>query len=172
MVDVVTRQHARAFVVELIPRVMETEIISDAFSKTEIMTWPDDGAAQERYDDIMQEIVEKTFATAKATMIDAFVAAATEVLARERLPMTTKPSHVEMVAGVTREHAAKFAEDWYTHTINRSMTDPFDEAFGATGILKWPEGDDDEITPAQRRFDAMQREIVETTCAVLKLGAQ
>lgn len=76
-----------------------------------------------------------------------------------------KPPHVHMVEVVTREHAATFAEVWRERVEANEMSDAMNEAFSAVALMTWP-GDDDRA--AQERHDAIEREIVETTCTLAK----
>jgi hypothetical protein len=85
MVEVVTREHAEAFVADVIEGVIVSNWTIEAFEQVELVTWPEDDAdAQERYSRIEDEIVARMFAAVKDAMVEAFFVAATEVIERER----------------------------------------------------------------------------------------
>jgi hypothetical protein len=56
----------------------------DAFHATNVMTWPDDPAGQEKFKAIEDEIIERTIEAVKPVLAEAFVKAANDVLTRER----------------------------------------------------------------------------------------
>lgn len=78
--------------------------------------------------------------------------------------MTPVP-HVQMVDAVTREHAAKFAEEWYVRTVKDLFSEGTNEAFSRARLMTWPSDDDSD---AQTRYDAIEREIIEATYAIAK----
>lgn len=90
VVDVVTREHARAFAEGWLRETRGGVSIIDVFNETGIMTWPDapegdlHDPREERYQEIEREILHATFAIAKDAIADAFFMAATVVLTRER----------------------------------------------------------------------------------------
>lgn len=90
MVEVVTREHARAFAEGWFNETCGGTSIIDVFNDLGIMTWPDApeseliDAQQERHQAIEREILQATFAIAKGAIADAFYMAATVILAKER----------------------------------------------------------------------------------------
>lgn len=82
----VTREHGERFAARWL---RDQCGMSDAFAKAHVIAWPDgpDGEltpAQVRFQNIEDEILERTFAWAVPAIAEAFVTAAREVLARER----------------------------------------------------------------------------------------
>jgi len=83
----VTRQHGEVFAAEWFPTSFQGEEVWAAFGETHIMEWPNGelyDPRQERYQEIEDEILERTFLAVRAGVIEAFVKAAREVLNRER----------------------------------------------------------------------------------------
>jgi hypothetical protein len=85
IVETVTREHAEAFAEVFLDRAFGTEAIMDAFAEVRLVTWPlTDAHAQALYNLVADAVVEATFAMAKPAIADAFLMAATVILARER----------------------------------------------------------------------------------------
>lgn len=90
----VTREHGEIFVSEWFPTAFQGEEVSEAFTATALMAWPESDpnrplgqfgdSRQGRYLDIEDEILEQTFAAVRPAVAEAFVKAAQRVLARER----------------------------------------------------------------------------------------
>ena len=91
-VDRVEHSHGYRFVQEFLRYALATEATTEAYGQSGIATYPgDDGPAHERFSDIQDEIVTVTFARARRAIIEAFVATANEVLARERSLLDDEP---------------------------------------------------------------------------------
>lgn len=91
----VTRKHGEIFAAEWFPSSYGGEDVWDAFAQTGLMAWPDDDPSrplgwprsdprQDRYQDIEDEILKRTFEAVVPAIAEAFVKVATEVLDRER----------------------------------------------------------------------------------------
>ena len=87
MVEVVTRQHAEAFAERWSEGMLSDLELVVQIGETGIMSWPpdDDPAAQNRYKDIEDEILETVVTMTKDAIRTAFFVAATALLARERM---------------------------------------------------------------------------------------
>jgi hypothetical protein len=83
----VTRAHGETFADEWLRTAAGGEDVWEAFGETGLIEWPEGellDAAQGRYQDIEDEILEQTFAAVRAAVAEAFVKAARKILARER----------------------------------------------------------------------------------------
>jgi len=86
----VTRRHAEAFVNEFLERAWSIGAFFDGFVKSGVMTWPGPavmttGIPRDRYDQIEDELLRRTSAAIRPFIADAFLAAARDVIERERL---------------------------------------------------------------------------------------
>ena len=89
---VVRPHHANTFVEEWIRHSRETGALRDAFSETHLVQWPDnDGRCgdeetpeERRYNEIQDEILERVLDVLEPAIAEAFIQAASEMLARER----------------------------------------------------------------------------------------
>lgn len=85
IVGQVTREHGETFAEAFLDRAFGSEAMLEAFSDVRLLTWPSgDATAQEVYHNLADAILESTFAMVKPAIIEAFVMAATVILARER----------------------------------------------------------------------------------------
>ena len=82
--EVVTTEHGETYVEEWFESSTATGATTEAFGRTDLVTWPDDREAHGRYHAIEDEITERIFEEVKAVAVAAFVRIASEVLARER----------------------------------------------------------------------------------------
>jgi hypothetical protein len=86
-IDRVTPRHGHIFAREC-RELVSCEELYEALEATAIMEFPvgylDDHAAQDRYNDIAEEILARTLEAARDTLATAFVEIATDVLASER----------------------------------------------------------------------------------------
>jgi hypothetical protein len=88
----VTHAHGEAFAKKLFADALDSGVLAEAVAVTNIVPWPgyhpvDDWIqtpAQQRQDEIIDAIVDLTIKTAKEAIVEAFLLAAREVLARER----------------------------------------------------------------------------------------
>jgi hypothetical protein len=83
-VAIVTPEHGEIFAREWCRISLGVLDLLDAFYATNVMTWPDDPAAQEQFEDIEDEIVERVLDAVRPALAEAFVKAANEILTRER----------------------------------------------------------------------------------------
>ena len=85
IVEVVTREHAEKFADRWSEEITGDLEVLAAIGQCGIITWPeDDEAAQGRYQDIEDEILDTVLAMTKGAVTEAFFMAATVILARER----------------------------------------------------------------------------------------
>jgi hypothetical protein len=97
-VPVVTPAHGELFANEWVEAALGSYDFLDAFAATGILVFPDDDlivpqglgspqlrAARSRFIEIEDEILELTFMAVKAAVSQAFVAAANNILSRERI---------------------------------------------------------------------------------------
>ncbi len=83
----VTRRDGEFFAHVFLARVQETGALGDAFDATNRIEWPDGeeyNAAQARYLAISNEIAQRVADAIRPVLAESFVAAAREVLGRER----------------------------------------------------------------------------------------
>lgn len=84
----VTRRHGATFAEAFLSRAFQSEAPNEAFGASGVITWPpepeNETPAKVRYMNLEDEILERTFAAAQAAIAAAFVAAAKEVIERER----------------------------------------------------------------------------------------
>lgn len=90
----VTRRHGETFAAEWFATSFEGEDVWKSFAATGLIEWPDDDPnrplghfadpRQDRYQDIENEILERTFAAVRPAIAEAFVRVARDVLAREK----------------------------------------------------------------------------------------
>jgi hypothetical protein len=88
----VTRRHGETFAAEWFATSFQGEDVWKSFAATGVIEWPEDDPnrplgpdpRQERYQDIEDEILERTFAAVRSAIAEAFVRVAREVLSRER----------------------------------------------------------------------------------------
>jgi hypothetical protein len=83
----VTQRHGERFAQGWIEVCRENKSIWDAFNETGLIEWPVGGLRdprQARFQDIEDEILERTFAAVRPAVVEAFVRVAREVLSRER----------------------------------------------------------------------------------------
>lgn len=90
----VTREHGEIFAAEWYEIAVGGGDIWDAFESTGLMEWPEDDPNRplgdffdprdERYQQIEDEILQRTFEAVRTAVAEAFTKAAKEVLARER----------------------------------------------------------------------------------------
>lgn len=81
--------------------------------------------------------------------------------ARELLALDNDVSEDDLTFAerVTRRHGSIFAKVWLADTLQGS--EPVD-AFSLTGVIEYPDGDDDE-SPAKLRYESLLDEIVRRT---------
>jgi hypothetical protein len=81
----VTARHGERFATRWHDRSLKSlELRCESFKAAALIEWPDDPSAQRRYQDLEDEIFERTCAGMRRIAAAAFVAAAREVLRRER----------------------------------------------------------------------------------------
>ena len=89
-VEVVTLEHGETFAEEMFQQTIDTEQFSEAFGRTEVMTWPDDedgvaySEAQKHFHALTDEIRDRLHAETKQAIAEAFVRIASDVSLRER----------------------------------------------------------------------------------------
>jgi hypothetical protein len=82
--EVVTPEHGETFAEEWWQNSDASSAMDEAFTKTGLVTWPNDRPAQMRFHDIEDEITERVFEDLRTAVAETFVRITSEVLARER----------------------------------------------------------------------------------------
>jgi hypothetical protein len=101
----VTGRHGEIFAAGWFPTSFQGEEVLGAFADTHLMQYPDGEAhdpRQNRYQEIEDEILERTFLAVRAAVAEAFVKAAREVLVRERRRDVLSRLRVVVTPSVTR----------------------------------------------------------------------
>jgi hypothetical protein len=82
----VSREHGDVFAESVFEQLEQSDIISEAFSRTKIIGWPgeDEAAAVDRYRDLADEIRRLAFELTKRHLAEAFATVGAFVLSRER----------------------------------------------------------------------------------------
>jgi hypothetical protein len=83
-VAIVTPEHGEIFAREWCRISLGVLDLLDAFHATEVMTWPDDPAAQELFRDIEDEIIERVLDAVRPALAEAFVKTANDLFAEKR----------------------------------------------------------------------------------------
>lgn len=84
-VELVTPEHGDRFAAEWEEQSIGSMVMGDAFAASGVMTWPEyDRAVQGDFLDIEDEIVVRIAQAVRPAIAAAFVAAANDVLSRER----------------------------------------------------------------------------------------
>lgn len=115
----VTTEHGGIFADEWLAQVRSGGEMFDAFAKSGVIEWPDAGQdgtkAQERYDELATEILERTCDDLREAVVKAFLNAARDVIERERRERETEaryPHHDPAVNAILdAARAARHAED-------------------------------------------------------------
>jgi hypothetical protein len=87
----VTRRHGELFVAAWLEASSDSGAGIDAFNATKVIEWPSGefgDPRQARFQNIEDEILERTFEIARPAIVTAFVTAAREVIERERARRT------------------------------------------------------------------------------------
>jgi hypothetical protein len=82
--EVVTPDHGERFADEWLRSSHDTGAITEAFSETVIVTWPDDAEGRKRYREIEIEIAHRVADQLHKTAAKTFVRIANDVLSRAR----------------------------------------------------------------------------------------
>jgi len=69
------------------------------------------------------------------------------------------PDRLRLAAHVTQRHGLIFAKLFLAESLQTE--EPF-EAFGLTGVIEWPDHEEDD-TPAKMRYEDLQSEILRRT---------
>jgi hypothetical protein len=77
--------------------------------------------------------------------------------------MKDQETELHFADPITREQARAFVARWFKDARSGDMFD----AFASTGIMGWPDPDDDN-TPAQGRYHEIESEILDRTCEAVK----
>jgi len=89
-VEVVTPEHGLVFAEQIYQQTIDTEHFSEAFGRTEVMTWPDDeenvayNDAQKHFHELTNEIRDRLHEETKEFIAEAFVRIVSDVTSRER----------------------------------------------------------------------------------------
>jgi hypothetical protein len=88
-VEVVTPEHGLVFAEQIYQQTIDTEHFSEAFGRTEVMTWPDAednvySDAQKHFHELSDEIRDRLHEETKQAIAEAFVRIAGDVISRER----------------------------------------------------------------------------------------
>ena len=85
LVTIVTQVDGDAFAAEWFRQSLENGALSEAFDLADVLTWPnDDGPGDADYHDLQEEICRRVLDAVRRQVSEAFVTAATDVLAREK----------------------------------------------------------------------------------------
>jgi hypothetical protein len=80
----VTREHGEQFAARWLRIAVPDTTLWEAVDMTRIITHDESDEAQARYDQLIREIIERTYAANMEHMVEAFLASARTVLKRER----------------------------------------------------------------------------------------